>query len=294
MLWRTQGLLHSSDSVILPAALLIMAVGSAIYQHMTSKYDTTIRNFLVMIFLSMLPLAFLEKKLLACVDPVGLLYKFSTKVLMMHAGFLILRVLSSLLLDGDTNIFFSKIFGTLAVACILLPTIFGFRVSCTCMWEHRDVWLMAVVACLTAVCTEIFMTDVSYSTMWRSPWYRKRFFQMCFVSASDYTEILSFVPAIWMVCRANKDAIVGEVNVADAQKRVLALFAFMITFYLGEDVQNAYVLRQQSPLAAFGHIAHFLLLLDFAAFILAHLYDPEKYAKLMNTFWSLITDRAMV
>lgn len=294
MFWRTQGLLHSSDSVILPAALLIMAIGSAMYQHMADKYDTTIRNFLVMIILSMLPLAFLEKKLLACVDPLGLLCKFSTKVLMMHACFHILRVLNSLIVDGDTNIFFSKIFFTLAVACILLPTIFGFRFSRSCIWEHRDVWLNVTVACVLAVATELFLAEVMSSPRWKSTWYRTRILRLIFMSASDYTEILTFVPAIWMVCRADQNATVKEVDVTGAQKRALALFAFMIIFYFSEDVLSAYELWGQSKLAAFGHLAHFLLLLDFAAFILAHLYDPDKYAKLMDKFYKLITDHAMV
>eukprot|EP00406_Dinophysis_acuminata_P056659 CAMPEP_0179323204 /NCGR_PEP_ID=MMETSP0797-20121207/59589_1 /TAXON_ID=47934 /ORGANISM="Dinophysis acuminata, Strain DAEP01" /LENGTH=76 /DNA_ID=CAMNT_0021035017 /DNA_START=39 /DNA_END=266 /DNA_ORIENTATION=+ len=57
MLWKAQGLLHSSDSVAIPAALLFAGVGMALYKHVTSEQnDTSIRNFLLMILLSMVPL----------------------------------------------------------------------------------------------------------------------------------------------------------------------------------------------------------------------------------------------
>merc|ERR1719210_3107155 len=166
-----------------------------------------------------------------------------------------------------------------------------------CIWEHRDVWCIAVVALLTAVCTElmeVLLGGYPATRFWNSTWYRQKYLKLMFVAASDYTEILALVPAVWMVCRADKNSTGNEVDVAGTQKRAIVLFAFMITFYLSEDMYNAYTLGSHFPLAAAGHIAHFLLLLDFAAFILAHLYDPEKYDKLMNKFWSLMSDRSMV
>ena len=56
------------------------------------------RNFLVQILVSMIPLATLEFKLLMCSDPVGLFSAFSAKVMLMHFSFLALRM-SSLLFD---------------------------------------------------------------------------------------------------------------------------------------------------------------------------------------------------
>mmetsp|Transcript_15737 Transcript_15737/g.44935 ORF Transcript_15737/g.44935 Transcript_15737/m.44935 type:complete len:322 (-) Transcript_15737:189-1154(-) len=298
MLWQTQGKLHGSDSVVLPALLLFAAVGMATYQHMTSQHDKTIRNFLVMIILSMLPLAFLEKRLLACVDPVGLLFKFSPKVLLMQASFLTIRMASSLFVQhGGPGWASARSGATLATACALLPTVFGFRLSRACFWEHRDVWGLAAAALLAAVCTEImevFLKEGLLTLFWRSPWYRTRYYELMLVAASDYTEILAFVPAMWMVCRADTGANVKEVDVAEARRRSLALFVFMLIFYVHEDLYSAYVVMGQSRLASLAHVVHFLLVSDFAAFILAHLYDPDKHDMLMKKLHGLIADRALV
>merc|ERR1719221_461859 len=104
----------------------MLLVGSSLvaYQHCT-HWDTSrssIRNFLIKILVSMVPLGILEFKVPRCADPVGLFAKFSTKVMMMHIAFLTLRW-------GGT--FWGVEIGhprfdaaMLLVACVLLPTAF--------------------------------------------------------------------------------------------------------------------------------------------------------------------------
>merc|ERR1719461_951060 len=50
------------------------------------------------------------------------------------------------------------------------------------MWEHRDVWLMILVSCLTAVTTEIFMAQISHASLWKSRQYRKNCFHLSFIA----------------------------------------------------------------------------------------------------------------
>lgn len=295
--WQMQGLLHSSDSVVPPAVLLITAVVMVMYQHMTERADTTIRNFLVMILLTMFPLAFLEKKLLACVDPVGIMSKFSVKVLMMQVCFLTARLVFNYLAELGMDMFLYRNFAALALGCFLLPTFFGLRLSRACIWEHRDVGCLVVVAFLTAISTEVINMYTQGYSMYHfanDVWYQKRISMLIFFAASDYIEVLTFVPAMWIICRVDKNAVPNKMDVGEAQKRVVALFSFMMFFYVGEDLHSVYMLGRSSPIASMGHIAHFLLLLDFTAFILAHLYDPEKYAKLMDKFWCLMAERNIV
>jgi len=85
-----------------------------------------------------------------------------------------------------------------------------------------------------------------------------------------------------MACREDCD--VPSTDLATTQRRAVCLFAFLAAFYSVEDVGNAISLRRDCPLASCGHVAHFLLLVDFATFLLAHLCDPDKFAKLRGEF----------
>lgn len=290
-LWRAQGILHSSDNVAIPIALLLTAVVLVTYQHVTSNDtdDSTTRNFLLMILLSMAPLAFLERKIWACSDPVGMISKSSTKVLMMHACFLSMRVATGAIFDAQTAAFLLRSTTSLLAACVLLPTVFGLRLSRAQMWYHRDVLCLAALGLFAAVATE-YVDAYSRGYLahsWLPQWYASRMALMVCAASSDYIEILSFVPAMWMVCREEKKEIPEESDVADAQKRAFALFAFMVSFYIFEDLLSAYQVASYSPFSAIGHVAHFLLLLDFTGYILAHLCDPEKYERLMGKFLRL-------
>eukprot|EP00421_Protoceratium_reticulatum_P020536 CAMPEP_0168392916 /NCGR_PEP_ID=MMETSP0228-20121227/18743_1 /TAXON_ID=133427 /ORGANISM="Protoceratium reticulatum, Strain CCCM 535 (=CCMP 1889)" /LENGTH=141 /DNA_ID=CAMNT_0008406269 /DNA_START=91 /DNA_END=513 /DNA_ORIENTATION=+ len=130
MLLRVQGLLHRTDSVMLPVALLLCAGTLVVYQHFATNDSgrNSIKTFLAKILMGMLPLFILEKKVVSCSDPVRLFSRFSTKVLLMHACFLGLRLLTlpfpELMVDSpkfDVSAF--------VAACILLPAVFRLRPS---------------------------------------------------------------------------------------------------------------------------------------------------------------------
>eukprot|EP00413_Alexandrium_margalefii_P029379 CAMPEP_0204564480 /NCGR_PEP_ID=MMETSP0661-20131031/34909_1 /ASSEMBLY_ACC=CAM_ASM_000606 /TAXON_ID=109239 /ORGANISM="Alexandrium margalefi, Strain AMGDE01CS-322" /LENGTH=306 /DNA_ID=CAMNT_0051572127 /DNA_START=86 /DNA_END=1006 /DNA_ORIENTATION=- len=286
---RVQNMLHSTDSVALPVSLLTVGSLLVVYQHMTDE-DTgrhSVRNFLAKLLVSMVPLAFLERKILQCKDPVGLFAKFSAKVLLMHACFLGLRLACLIFPDVQVGYTYCNTIALVA-ACIMLPWIFGLRASVASLREHSDVALLALATCTLALVEVAILGKFAFSNKWT----RSMFIEDVILTGSDYTEILSFVPAVWMACR--KDTDVPSFELADSQRRAVCLFAFLMAFYSVEDVANAISLRRDYPLASCGHVAHFMLLMDFSAFLLAHLYDPDKFAKLRGKFYGWLVDACAV
>merc|ERR1719163_203116 len=101
-----------------------------VYKHFTDDQGgDPIKHFLALIVIQMLPLVFLEIKILSCPDPVAMLSQFGTKVLLMHACFLALRVFAWPLLEVGLG--FCNLIGLVAV-CVALRWGFQFRCSSIC------------------------------------------------------------------------------------------------------------------------------------------------------------------
>merc|ERR1719420_145581 len=95
-----------------------------------------------------------------------------------------------------------------------------------------------------------------------------------------YLELTAFVPAVWMMYREQPTGRRFEVDGFDQHHIRLkgmatAFFLFLVGFYILEDLYSSYKVWSFAPLASLAHIAHFFLLLDFAVYILAHIYNPE-------------------
>jgi len=304
MVWQIQNMFHCGDSMVLPGALLLAASVVVLYEHIANAHDTQMRNFVAMIIVTMLPLAFLERKLFSCSDPVGALSKFSTKVLLMHLFFWVGHVLHGVVsarsghstyelgsMCSNTDLCF------LITACILLPTVFGLRFSRKFMYEHLDVWCVLLAACLAAASTEALTMGLEGKlrrALWQ-PYWRKMLLLSTLETASLYIELMAFVPAIWTVCRGGKDATVAKsADIEGAKKRAVCFLSFLFAFYFVEDMYFGVYQNWSMVIATFGHTAHFLLFLDFAAFLLAHFYDSDKFerflAPLMNLFASTSSD----
>jgi len=268
-LWKTQSMLHSSDSKTLPALLLLSAGSLVVYRHCTAQEwelqdgGDNLRTFLALIVLQMLPLIFLEVKILTCPDPISLLGKFGTKVMLMHSAFLALHAFVEHRV-GSFN------FIALILSFVVLKFGFNLRLSLASAWQHRDVGLLIVLAFTAAVLTE--MVDVLFVMESWPP-----LSDLC-STTSDYLEILAFVPAVWSVARAHMNMEADfTVSTVDPRRQSLFFFAFVGCLYFHEDVLNgACAYFFSIPLAAGGHMVHFLLLLDFAGFILAHIYNPDN------------------
>jgi len=233
-----------------------------IYKHFTDdQAGDPIKHFLALIVIQMLPLVFLQMKILSCPDPVGMLSRFGTKVLLMHGCFLALRVCAWPLIEvglGYLNV--------IALVLVGVALHFGFRFRFTSMSEHWDVCCLMLLAVVGGVCTELL------------DFHRQANFVECTIfTASSYMEILAFVPAVWMVHKSvkkNDDERTPEKD--NVQTQAMFFFAFLVPFYVMEDIISAFRVGGDEPLAAIGHVVHFIVLLDFACFLLSHIYNPDK------------------
>jgi len=233
--------LHGNDSVLLPCALLLAAVCAVVYEHATmdDDYDdNSIRNFSMLIVVTMLPLAFLERKILACADPVSLISKFSSHVLLLHTCFLAARVHTVYLSSGFFSSGMCCPIAGLGAACILLFMYFGFRLNHAALYGPRESLVVAGVALAAAVVTEGL-------DEYRRSSYRRRGL-LDFVRGAGDTgalrvELLAFVPAVWMVCRAGNTVGTSTqlMDVVDTRRRATASFAFLLGFSFTEDVLAA-------------------------------------------------------
>jgi hypothetical protein len=263
-MWSIQMALHGkSNNVTLPALLVAAASVLVMYKHFTDEQsgDPT-KQFLALIVIQMLPLVFLQSKILSCPDPVGMLSHFGAKVLIMHACFLTLRICAWPLLEVGLG--FCNLLGLLG-ACAALY--WGFRSHCKSITAHKDLVGLLLLAIVGALCTELL------------DFHRAANFLECTIfTASSYMEILAFVPAVWTVHKSvkkNDDEI--EFSAPDnVQAQAASFFAFLVSFYVMEDVVSAFRVGTSEPFAAVGHIVHFVLLLDFACFLLSHIYNPDK------------------
>jgi hypothetical protein len=263
-MWRTQVALHGqSNNITLPAILVAAASVMVIYKHFTDEQsgDPT-KHFLGLIVIQMLPLVFLQTKILSCPDPIAMLSRFGTKVLLMHACFLALRVSAWPLLEVGLG--FCNVLG-LVVACLALH--FGFKFRLASMGQHMDVLLLVLIAVVCALFTELLDFNRQASLL-----------ECTIFTTSSYTEILAFMPAVWMVHKGVKKNDDEKVSVEthSAQNQATFFFAFLVPFYIMEDVISAFRVGSLEPLAALGHTVHFLVLLDFACFLLSHIYNPDK------------------
>merc|ERR1719183_2700390 len=228
--------------------------------------------------------------------------KISGKVLFLHAAFLVVRTPLHYTAGGFDSQTFYALSGLIS-ACALLPTFFGFRPNLRTLIENKEAFVVAGLAILAAIFTEACNAYLANNLWWSitSSYGRRKTLIAMAETSGLYMELTAFVPAVWMVCRPNKgggnqDFFSGsvEVTVAETRMRAVAFFAFLIGFYFTEDVVSAFQLSRELPLAALGHTAHFLLLLDFAGFLLASLYDPEKLEKMMGSMLNMLADACAV
>jgi hypothetical protein len=262
-MWRTQVALHgTSNNLTLPALLVGGASLLVVYKHYTdSQGGDPTKHFLALIVIQMLPLVFLEMKILSCPDPVSMLSRFGTKVLLMHAFFLALRVVAWPLLEIGLG--FCNLIGLIGV-CAALFVGFNFKLSKLAM--HMDVIGLLMIAVGGAFLTELLDFNRPASLL-----------ECTIFTASSYMEILAFVPAVWMVYQTVKKNDERDiVEPQQAQKQATAFFAFLVSYYIMEDAISALRVGPEDGFAAMGHIVHFMLLLDFACFLLSHIYNPDK------------------
>lgn len=278
-LWRVTSILHSSHQMALPILLLFIASVLLVYRHLTDKgfhrERDPLKTFLTLIVVQMLPLIFLEVKLLRVPDPLHMLSKFGPKVLLMHVCFLLLRVVSQPWRRWESwFVSVCSLIGLVA-AFIVLDKGFNFKWSLKNFVRQTDVWTLALLALGFGVVTElidIYTRKIS-----------TRVVDTVIMTSSDYIEIIAFVPAVWMIYRTDMKDPSDDYPTSDPRTRVVYFFAFLVGFYFAEDVLGAVNIYTQLPMAAAGYMLHYVLLCDVALFLLAHIYNPEQMKGALRT-----------
>merc|ERR1719198_1442177 len=99
--------------------------------------------------------------------------------------------------------------------------------------------------------------------------------QLIATDASDYIEILAFVPALWGT-QCSKDISLEGTVATSTQNRAALVLAFLVSFYITEDVFEAVTMPSEFRIAMMARIFHFLLIVDLCGFLLAHVFNPTK------------------
>jgi len=266
MMWCAQDVLHKKPQVV-PAALLLLSSSLVVYRHMTYETyggDDILKTFLAMILVQMLPLLALEMKIMSCADPVGLFCKFASPVTLTHLIFMGMRLC---MYFKHSHMFLARsLLGFLGAFVVMHK---GFHQRWSYIFQYGSVFCLVGFCLLASLGTQSLDVFLSES---QPSW--EKFFVTVMSTSIDYIEICAFVPAVWMVYRQDQSRF--QVESVDTKRTSTAFFLFLVGFYFLEDVVSAYQAWSFSALASVAHIAHFFLLADFACYVLAHIYNPEK------------------
>jgi hypothetical protein len=282
-MWQTQDVLHKKPQLV-PGTILAVAGSLLVYRHVThvaeQREGDLIRSFLTMSFLQMLPLAILEMKIMRCADPVGLFCKFATPVTLIHIVFLGMRLV---LQEHETATLWYSAFafvGGIVVMCKVYRQTLLSIINCKAVWSL--IMLCVTAAFITTAVDFYFKNLHTAERMWKT--FSDTSFQKAFVTevlfeTDAYIELVAFMPAVWMVCREDRSSSRFHVESIETKRTATAFFLFLVCFYVAEDLHNAYwvyVEHDISVLISIANLAHLALLVDFAFFVLAHIYNPEK------------------
>jgi hypothetical protein len=272
LMWRYQEVLHRKNNPIVPGVLMLIAGSLIVHRHVTTEtYGTdNLKTFLALVLIQMLPLVALEMKIMQCADPVGLFCKFAAPVTMMHGIFLAMRVCMYPIMPDDIV---WSIGGVIGAAVAMHK---GYGKSWRCIYQYPAVWSLVMFAFMAAAATEGLEQYLSPYRHWDTPSWG-RIAKQILIAANNYVELVAFVPAVWMMYReGNFGNSITQVDSIDTKKTSTAFFFVLVIFYFTEDVMQAFTVWSVAPVAAIAYIVHFLLLLDFAFYVLAHVYNPVE------------------
>jgi len=272
IMWQTQQFLHKKPQVV-PGMLLSTAGCLLIHRHMTSNFEEDghdrLKTFLALIILQMLPLVALEVKIMSCADPVGLFCKFATPVTLVHAIFLTMRLCMWHVYPQSY-----LVYSGLGLATALITLHKGFKESPLTILRCSNVWVLVFLALAAAFATHGIDLYVNPPSEYSMPSWGD-FFDEMLSTSNSYIELMGFVPAVWMVYRQDQRTY-DDVDSVSTKRKATAFFLFLLTFYMTEDVMQAWEASESSYVAACAHILHFVLLCDFGCYVLAHIYNTDK------------------
>jgi hypothetical protein len=265
------------NSFIVPCALVgVSGVLVIAYHVIFPEKDgdaAGMKAFLIILMMSMFPLAYLDATISKCRNPMALFDKFGLQVILMHSLFLTTRAISQTI-SGETDIFNNKgnIVGAIASFVAL---IIGFHDQLGDIFRYGPVAALYLLAFGVALVTVMFSPDLTWN-----------FIPLADVT-SEYGEVLAWLPAAWVVFM---DGMKDELKPAKsemAKRRTLSLAFFIVGFYVVEDLVTMFLTATSAGFEAFAHLLHFALLVDFGLYVILDAFDPEKGH---NTVLSAIGD----
>lgn len=266
LLLQVQGALRK-NGMLLPGGILLSASLVVIYKHLfvDKQGDNSATKLMYTILMTNVPIFYVDARMPASKDPLGLLSKFGPKVLFMHMCFLSSRF--DLLWQPHVWMLnFTNVAGFMMVAVVLFAC-FRFH---ECFQQHVDAFLLVGVSIGAAVATEALST---WSATYRR---RNNFVRDCFHSSSMYIELLTFLPACWILWRfEKKDAAAVDLNSNDRKLQAFGYVFVMVAFYLLEDVITL-LYYWDSWFMLSTHVFHYLLLVDLSIFIASYAMDPSS------------------
>mmetsp|Transcript_34480 Transcript_34480/g.93450 ORF Transcript_34480/g.93450 Transcript_34480/m.93450 type:complete len:294 (-) Transcript_34480:121-1002(-) len=264
-LWRLQSQLRK-NSILLPGVLLLISSILVLHEHMTSD-RLDLRTFLTLVLATMVPLAYIDAVISSRSDPIGLLCTFGGRVLLMHVSFLLLRFR----LFWYPGVFYLNLQNVIGFFCGSTALVIGY-VPLLGAKDVKNIGIILMLAISAAITTELVTWGFHLAKT-----FRRELTLEILGTASEYAEILAFVPAVWTVfASGKKDAAPMQVKPEVAKAAVLAFFTFLMGFYLFEDIVTAVFTFQDDTVAAFAHVLHFLLLGDVSTFLVMQVFNPDK------------------
>lgn len=165
--------------------------------------------------------------------------------------------------------------------------------------HHGDLVILTAVACIAAVATEALDVEVEPGVYEKKGYFKFNLGISTIFAIANYLDVISFVPGVWLVYRMEPNMNVfksltgnegvkavhfsgkrgysgaSESSVANSdgtekssvQRQAGSFFAFLIQYFFTEDLISPVLMSADEPLVVMGHVAHFVLLIDFAGFI---------------------------
>lgn len=252
----------------IPSLCLLGLVGLIVHRRVLPKEeDTETLEFLVNITMPLVPVVLVKWTILKASDRLGLLNFFALKVLIMHMSLFIIRSATTMFVTfaGYSRAALIVDICMLVGVCLTLSLAFNFSLSSLLTNEHRDIKVLHLVA----LCISLTQTYLSGSTNRTD----------AIVDLQNAVEAMTFMPALWILCRMDRAIEVFEPVPGNlSRRRAECFFLFVASFFVFEDVVEVVMeyAEVQEPFWAAGHALHFTVLLDFGGFFLIQAYAGKS------------------
>lgn len=234
-----------------------------------SAEGMSMRIFLIILMMSMFPLAYVDAAISTCREPMALFDKFGLQVLLMHSIFLTIRAITQQV-QGEFDIFnnWQNIGGSF-VSFIALGV--GFHDQLTDPRHYRSVGILYGMALFASLVTVKLSPDLTFD------------FMRIIESISEYGEVLAFVPAALVIFSESKKDSAQTLTSEASKRRTLALSFFTVGFYFFEDMITMLLTAMSSRFESAAHLLHFALLVDFGVYVISYAFNPDGTTGTMLT-----------